>query len=259
MINMDIRKICEEMIDVAKGAGELISHREDIRVSQKGDIANLVTTMDVKSQDYILKRLMKILPEAKIIAEESDHNEFDQGYVWVVDPIDGTTNYAYDLKQSCISIALLYKGTGFIGVVYNPYLDETFVGVKGHGSYLNEKMIHVRDHDLHASLVTVGTAPYAKEKADITFDNLKKIFLNARDLRRSGSATLDLCHVACGRYDAFYEASLAPWDYSAAATIIQEAGGIIDALAPDRWGYTKSIAVIAGNKNNFEPLKNLVK
>lgn len=255
---MNIRNICEQMIEVAKGAGELISHREDIRVTQKGDIANLVTSMDVKSQDYILKRLKLILPDAKIIAEESDHNEFDQGFVWVVDPIDGTTNYAYDLKQSCISIALLHQGNGFIGVVYNPYLDETFVGVKGHGSYLNESVIHVRDHDLKSSLVTIGTAPYAKEKADLTFDNLKKIFINARDLRRSGSATLDLCHVACGRYDAFYEASLAPWDYAAAATIIKEAGGIIDALEPDIWGYEKSIAIIAGNKNNFNALKDLV-
>lgn len=256
---MNIRNICEQMIEVAKGAGELILHREDIRVKQKSDIANLVTSMDVKAQDYILKRLKVLMPNAKIIAEESDHNEFDQGYVWVVDPIDGTTNYAYDLKQSCISIALLYQGEGFIGIVYNPYLDETFVGVKGHGSYLNDTVIHVRDHDLKSSLVAIGTAPYVKEKADVTFNNLKKIFINARDLRRSGSATIDLCNVACGRYDAFYEASLAPWDYAAAAIIIEEAGGIIDALEPDKWGYEKTISVIAGNKNNFIHLKKLVK
>lgn len=256
---MDIKKVCNEIIEVAHGAGELIMHRNDIRIRQKGDIANIVTTMDEKSQEYILKRLVNIVPEAKVIAEESDHNEFDDGYVWVVDPIDGTTNYAYDLKHSCISIALLKGGKGFIGVVYNPYLKETFVGVKGHGSYLNGKILTVNDHDLNSSLVVIGTAPYAKEKADLTFDNLKKIFIHGRDIRRSGSATLDLCYVACGRYDAFYEASLAPWDYAAAATIIKEAGGIIDAIEPDTWGYLKSIGVVAGNKKNYQKLYDLVK
>lgn len=256
---MDIRKVCNEIIEVAHGAGKLIMNRSDIRIRQKGDIANIVTTMDVKSQDYILSRLVTIMPEAKIIAEESDTNEFDDGYVWVVDPIDGTTNYAYDIKHSCISIALLKGGKGCIGVVYNPYLEETFVGVKGHGSYLNGKILTANEHDLASSLVVVGTSPYAKEKADITFDNLKKIFVHTRDIRRSGSATLDLCYVACGRYDAFYEASLAPWDYSAAATIIKEAGGIIDAIEPDVWGYEKSIGVIAGNKNNYSDLYKLIK
>lgn len=256
---MELKKICKAMIDTAQGAGELIMHRDDIRIRQKGDIANIVTTMDVKSQEYILKRLAYIVPEAKVIAEESDHNEFDDGYVWVVDPIDGTTNYAYDLKHSCISIALLKGGEGYVGVVYDPYLKETFIGVKGHGSYLNGKILTVNDHDMSSSLVVVGTAPYAKEKADLTFTNLKKLFINARDLRRSGSATLDLCYIACGRYDAFYEASLAPWDYAAAATIIKEAGGIIDAIEPDEWGYTKSIGVIAGNKKNYQNLYALIK
>lgn len=256
---MEKETLARAIAEVAKGAGELILNREDIQVSEKGDVANIVTTMDVRSQDYILTRLKQLLPEAKVIAEESNHNEFDDGYVWVVDPIDGTSNYAYDLKHSCISIALLYQKKGDIGVVYDPYLKEMFVGIKGFGSYLNGKATHVNQNALPSSLVVVGTSPYAKEKADITFHNMKKIFVNSRDIRRSGSATLDLCYVACGRFDAFYEASLAPWDYSAAATIIKESGGIIEAIEPDVWGYEKSIGIIAGNQHNYLSLLNLLK
>ena len=114
---MNLRYVVEGMIKIAQGAGDLILDREDIHVKEKGDVSNIVTSMDIKSQNYILERLVKLVPEAKVIAEESTNNEFDNGYVWCVDPIDGTTNYAYDAKMSCISIALLYEGKGFIGVI----------------------------------------------------------------------------------------------------------------------------------------------
>lgn len=255
---MNLRNVVEGMIETAQGAGKLILNRESIDVQEKGDVSNIVTSMDIKSQEYILARLTKLLPEAKVIAEESTNNEFDNGYVWCVDPIDGTTNYAYDAKMSCISIALLKEGKGYIGVVYNPYSDETFVGVKGHGAYLNGKAIHVNTYPLSASLISVGTTPYNKEMADITFEKMKNIFKHCRDTRRSGSATIDMCYVACGRYDGYYEYVLAPWDYAAVATIIEEAGGVINTADPFTWGYTKSITIIAGTKTNFDELKKIV-
>ena len=256
---MDTKRLLKSIIMIAKDAGYAIDFDRNFDIKQKGDVANLVTTMDVKVQNFILARLKELLPEAKTYAEENDVREMDNGYVWVVDPIDGTTNFAYDLKHSCISIALLKDQEGFIGVVYNPYLHETFYAIKGEGAFLNGKQIHVSDNDISSSLCVVGTSPYRKELADKTFDNLKNLFVNTRDLRRSGSATLDLCNLAAGRYDVFYESSLAPWDYGAAATIIKEAGGIIDAIEPDTWGYEKSIGVLAGNPKNFEDLKKLIK
>lgn len=255
---MNLRYVVKGMIKIAQGAGDLILDREDIHVKEKGDVSNIVTSMDIKSQNYILERLVKLVPEAKVIAEESTNNEFDNGYVWCVDPIDGTTNYAYDAKMSCISIALLYEGKGFIGVIYNPYAEETFVGVKGHGAYLNGKPIHVNEYPLSASLISVGTTPYNKEMADETFDKMKRIFLHCRDTRRSGSATIDMCYVACGRYDGYYEYVLAPWDYAAVATVIEEAGGVIGTADPYTWCYTKSITIIAGTKANFDELKKVV-
>ncbi len=256
---METKKLVEEVSAVAKEAGKFILNREKIDISVKGDVANIVTNMDIAVQKLILSKLKMILPEAKIIAEENNVFGFDEGYVWVVDPIDGTTNYAYDCKCSCISIALLYEKEGYIGVVYNPYLDELFVGVKGEGSTLNEKSIHVNDNKLASSLIVVGTTPYDKAKADVTFDNLKQLFLHGRDIRRSGSAVLDLCYIACGRFDAFYEACLAPWDYSAASIIVSAANGKVETIAPAVWGYEKSIPIIAGNKNNFNEIKNIVK
>ncbi len=258
VIKMNKNEIVKQMIAVAKEAGAFILNREVLRVDQKGDVANIVTNMDIAAQELILSRLTTILPEAKVIAEENNTFAFDEGYVWVVDPIDGTTNYAYDCKFSCVSIALLHEKAGYLGVVYNPYLDELFVGIKGEGSTLNGKSIHVNETKLKSSLIVVGTSPYAKEKANLTFDNLKKLFIYGRDIRRSGSAVLDLCYVACGRYDAFYEASLAPWDFSAASLIIQEAGGLVGTTKEEIWGYEKSIPLIAGNEQNFHAIHTLI-
>lgn len=251
--------IMKEMIDIAKEAGVRIKNDRDFSVSEKTDAANIVTTMDTQIQNFILGRLEQLLPEAKVIAEEDNIHSFDNGYVWIVDPIDGTTNYAYDCKHSCISIALLNENDGYIGVVYNPYLDELFYAKKGEGSFLNGKPLNVTDRSMNESLVIMGTAPYRKDKADYTFEIAKRLFVNGRDIRRSGSAVLDLCYVACGRYDAFFEADLAVWDRAAAALIISEAGGIVEAIEPDVWNYERSIGVIAGNKNNIKDLKALVK
>lgn len=250
--------IMKEMIAIAKEAGNQIVSNRDFSVSEKTDVANIVTTMDIKIQSFILERLNALLPDAKVIAEEDNIHSFDNGYVWIVDPIDGTTNYAYDCKHSCISIALLNESEGYIGVVYNPYLDELFYAKKGEGSFLNGKPLQVNQHTMKESLIIMGTAPYSKDKADYTFDTAKRLFLNGRDIRRSGSAVLDLCYVACGRYDAFFEAELAVWDRSAAALIISEAGGIVEAIKPDVWNYEKSIGVIAGNKNNIDDLRVLI-
>jgi myo-inositol-1(or 4)-monophosphatase len=134
-----------------------------------------------------------------------------------------------------------------------------FYAKKGEGSFLNGKPLNVTERSMNESLVIMGTAPYRKDKADYTFEIAKRLFVNGRDIRRSGSAVLDLCYVACGRYDAFFEADLAVWDRAAAALIISEAGGIVEAIEPDVWNYERSIGVIAGNKNNIKDLKALVK
>lgn len=256
---MNITEILETVIQIAKEAGWQIKNERNFEIKEKGDVANIVTSMDIKIQQSVLSKLEPLIEGASFYAEENGKRDMTDGYVWVVDPIDGTTNYAYDLKTSCISIGLLYEKQGYMGVVYNPYVDECFYALRGHGAYVNGNPIHVTDTPIYASLFSVGTTPYDKDHADETFEKIKRLFLTGKDIRRSGSAAIDLCSLAAGRYDAFYECALAPWDYAAAGTIIEEAGGIIDTMDPYTWGYEGSITIVAGNPNNINELKELLK
>ena len=249
----------EKVIQIAKDAGDAFRDNRDFEIEEKGDIANIVTSMDVKTQNYCIEKLLELMPESSVYAEEEGVREMTDGYVWVIDPIDGTTNYAYDAKRSCISIGLLYKKEAYFGVVYNPYLKETFYALKGEGAYVDGKRIHVTNNPIQASICTIGTSPYYKHLADDTFDMMKKIFINARDIRRTGSAALELCELAAGRTDCFYERLLSPWDYAAGAIVVTEAGGIIETLDPYTWNFETAIPIVAGNENNFKDFKELIK
>ena len=255
---MDYREIAYQMEKIAKGAGQLIKQKEACEISEKKDAANLVTNMDIASQRYIIERCSKLIPDSRFFAEEEGRQELGETYTWVIDPIDGTTNYAYDYRHSCISIALLYKKKGIIGVIYDPYLDECFVGVDGEPSTCNGKVIHAADHDLKHALIMLGTSPYNKKLADKTFDSAKKLFLQGRDIRRSGSAALDICYVACGRVDAFYEAQLSLWDYAAGYVIAVNAQVKASGLHQNEMDDVASMGVLFANPVCFDEVKRIV-
>lgn len=248
---MEVKQLANEIEKIARQAGELITSHTIESVTQKTQISDIVTDLDVKSQELILSLCKQLIPESSYVAEEDMNRQVNEGYTWVIDPIDGTTNFAYDYHHSCISIALLYEKKGYIGVVYNPYLDECFVGIEGIGSFLNGQRIQVSKNDMAHALCVVGTSPYNKKLADHTFDQMKKLFLKGRDLRRSGSAALDCCYVACGRVDAFYEEQLSPWDYAAGKIIIENAQGKVKALNGS-FDYLKPVGIIASNSVCFE-------
>ena len=145
---------------------------------------------------------------------------------WILDPIDGTTNLIHDCHQSCVALALWDGEKLVFGCCYNPFREETFVAELGKGAYLNGQPIHVSDmSEMEKALVIVGTSPYEREKTDRVFDMVKRIFQRSADIRRLGSAELDLCWVACGRADCYVEYNLKPWDYAAGSVILHEAGG----------------------------------
>lgn len=255
---MNYSEIANQIERIAKGAGRLIIQKEVLEISEKSDAANIVTNMDVASQRYIIEECSKLIPHSSFYAEEEGKQELGEEYTWVIDPIDGTTNYAYDYKHSCISIALLYKKKAVVGVIYDPYLDECFVGIEGKQSMCNGRKIHAANHDLKHALIMFGTSPYNKALADESFDTAKKFFLKGRDIRRSGSAALDICYVACGRADAYYEMQLSPWDYAAGYVIAVNAQAKAYGLHRSDFNDLKPMGVLFANPVCFEEVKGIL-
>lgn len=250
--------LAKRMVEIAKAAGHLIVSSKIGAVVEKGDISNVVTDIDVKCQRFLMEECRKCLPGSCFLAEEENQQEIGGEFTWVIDPIDGTTNYLYDYRHSCISVALYHQKKGLIGVVYNPYLDECFVGIEGVGSTCNGREIHVSGHGLREALVMVGTSPYDKTLADQTFAIAKDVFMHCRDIRRSGSAALDLCYLACGRIDAFYEQILQPWDYGAGGIILRNAQGVMESLTENALNELKPTGVICSNGICQEALRDII-
>ncbi len=206
---------------VIKGAKE-----EHVASAEKSNFRDLVTAYDVKVQNLAVEKLSARFPEASFFCEENnERGSLDGEIVFVIDPIDGTANFANHMNMSCVSIGCFSGGRPFAGVVYDPYADELFSAVRGGGAHLNGKPIHVTEDHLEHTLVMFGTSPYDMDLADRTFEKLKYIFPKCLDVRRRGSAEIDICTVACGRSGLFFEEILSLWDFAAGIVILEEAGG----------------------------------
>ncbi len=237
------------IISAVKDCGKIILSARACQddIEEKNGTANFVTKYDKEVQELLYEKLLALLPEAHFVGEEEEnHHSIDRGYSYIVDPIDGTTNFIKDLKYSAISVGLLKDGKPYIGVVYNPYLDELFYAEKGKGAFLNGKLIKASTLPLEEGIVIFGTSPYYRELSELTFDYARKLFNLSLDLRRSGSAALDLCSIASGRAEVFFEMKLSPWDYAAAAVIIEEAGGFISTLSKEAICFNKPCSILAG-------------
>lgn len=235
--------------DIAVRAGEIMLHAHHIQdgIVQKAGHANFVTEYDKKVQDFLKKELSQAMPEAVFIGEEEEtHASAAKGWAFIVDPIDGTTNFMKGCSMSAVSIALLKDGEPVIGVIYNPYLREVFSAEKGKGAFCNDRRIHVSGLPLEKGIVIVGTAPYYREElADRTFALMREYYDRSLDIRRSGSSALDLCSVAAGRAELFFELRLSPWDYAAGSLIVQEAGGKVTTVEGEPLSYEHPISVKA--------------
>lgn len=230
-------------------------------VHYKG-VANIVTDSDIKVQEMVIKKLSEKYPNIEFIAEEMEmDNEVDinKSY-FILDPIDGTTNFKYGLKHSAVSLAYMEKGEIIYGIIYNPFTNEIFEGFKGEGSYLNGEQIHVgKTKSLKESLVAFGTCPYNKELAKEIFDCIYNIFMEALEVKRLGSAALEMCYVACGRLDAFLEKELKVWDIAAGYIIAKEAGAEVLRYSGEEIGVINHTGIITANKNVIKELLEIVK
>ncbi|NDP21357.1 MAG: inositol monophosphatase [Paludibacter sp.] len=214
---------------IARKAGKFMAEErksfDTSKIETKG-LHDLVSYVDKESEKLIIAQLQQILPEAGFIAEEGTNDKRGERFNWVIDPLDGTTNYIQGVPIYAVSIGLLDNDELVLGVVYEVGRDECFYAWKNGGAYLNGEPIHVSDRaDIHDTLLATGFPYNDFSKLDDYMEILKWTMKNARGVRRLGSAATDLAYVACGRFDAFWEYDLKPWDVAAGAVIVNEAGG----------------------------------
>jgi len=222
----------EFAVQTAREAGKLLKCRLNTphTIDYKG-VINLVTEADRMSEALILDRIQKRFPDHSVLAEESPESTGGSEYRWIVDPLDGTTNYAHGYPVFCVSIALEQRGCIIAGVVYNPMMDELFLAEQGKGSWLNGQRISVSGTpDLSRSLVATGFPYDIRESEMNNLDYFNSMVKQVQAIRRAGSAALDMAYVAAGRFDGFWELKLMPWDTAAASLLIREAGGSVSDL-----------------------------
>ncbi len=221
-------------IQMARDAGRILLERQGraLQVSNKGDI-DLVTEGDLAAEKLIIERIRSYYPRHAILAEESGASEGalsaagKSEWRWIIDPLDGTTNYAHGYPCFCVSIAVERAGKIEVGVIYNPMLDEMFAAERGQGATLNDRTIRVSDiEDLNSAMLCTGFPYDVRERPDFA-RHFTNFTMRAQAVRRDGSAALDLANVACGRFDGFWEDGLNPWDIAAGVLLIEEAGGLV--------------------------------
>jgi myo-inositol-1(or 4)-monophosphatase len=251
----------EIAVKAAKLAGQIIV--EHIGKISKKDIdlkkaSDFVTIADKESEKIIIDTIKEHFPDHLFLAEESLKERGGETYRWIIDPLDGTTNYIHGYPVFSISIALEYREEIIVGVILDPLRNELFWTEKGAGAYLNCLPIEVSKMNVGESLVTTGFPFRNKEMIDTYLKLFKNIFLKVSDLRRAGSAALDLAYLACGRCDGFFELGLSPWDVAAGSLLIKEAGGIVTDFGGGN-DYIRTGNIVAGNSVVHEVILKEVK
>ena len=246
IIMLDLIDTMEKLKKVALDVGKMQKEhlgRKDLEIHTKSTGIDLVTEIDKKSEEYIVRFIQQTFPQHAILAEESGRSELDSDYLWVVDPLDGTTNYAQGLPVFAVSIALQYRGETLLGIVYLAALHQIFTAIKGQGAYLNGEKLQVSAKVNLADCVLATGFPY--DIVDNPLNNLNyfsEFSLKARAIRRMGAAAYDVACVAAGKFDGYWEMRLSPWDVAAAMLMVEEAGGKVIHFRKDR-----GISIIAAN------------
>jgi len=252
MLNIAVR--------AARTAGDIIVRKmeqvTDIPVKEK-TLNDFVTEVDRKAEEIIIDTILKAYPQHSILAEESGRRGEGE-FQWIIDPLDGTTNYLHGFPQFAISIALKHGDHLEQALVYDPLRQEQFTATRGGGAYLNNRRIRVsKRKDLNGALLGTGFPYGDSEKLETFIRTFRAIFPKTAGIRRVGAASLDLAYVACGRLDGFWEFGLKPWDMAAGALLIQEAGGIVTSMNNDT-SFLKSGDVLTANSKLHEELAKII-
>lgn len=233
---------------IARQAGDflLTGLNQAKKVDFKGEV-DLVTAFDRQSEEMIFNELNELFPGLNFLAEESIRKDNHSDFGWIVDPLDGTTNFSHGLPVFCVSIALAFKGEVVAGVVYDPNRAELFSAIKGGGAFLNDRPARVSSTgELDKSLLATGFPYDVRTSPDNNLNYFSRFALKAQAIRRCGSAALDLCYTAYGRFDGFWEIKLKPWDLAAGSLLVKEAGGLTTDLSGREFSL-KSPHIVASN------------
>ncbi len=261
MKTIDLPNLTDHVVNIAKKVGEFIREErinfnyEDVEIKGLND---LVSYVDKTSEKRIVEQLSELLPVAGFIVEENTRNEI-KDYNWIVDPLDGTTNFIHGIPSYAISIALEFKGDIILGVVYEVSQDQCFWAYTNSGAFLNGKKIMVSSRKtLSDSLIATGFPIYNFSRIEPFINTLTYLMKHTHGIRRIGAAAVDLCYLACGRVDAFFEYNLNAWDVAAGALIVKEAGGIItDFSGKENWLFGKEI--VATNMHLKEEFEGVIR
>lgn len=230
-------------------------------VQSKPGSANFVTEYDVRVQQFLVEKLGERFPGCTFVCEEEalSQNTVGAGQTFIIDPIDGTTNFLCGMQFSGISVALAQDGETVMAVVYNPFREELFWAQKGKGAYLNDTPLKIADRPLSEGIVIFSNAPYQPELRAAAFALAAKIYPHTMDMRDLGSAALSLCYAAAGRCVVYYSPRLCVWDYAAAALIIAEAGGVtVCASDGSAAGYRTNVPIVGGAPQGVKEILRIV-
>jgi len=250
---MDFSKV----IALVKSTKEIVTNPSlKEQVEMKGD-CDFVTAVDTSISSFLKEKLHDLDPNVGFFSEEEKGELSDP--CWILDPIDGTTNLIYGYRMSSVSLGLYQDGKIVFGVVYNPFTDEVFTAIRGEGSYLDGKRLQVSSREMKDSLVEFGAGSTRKNETEQTFAIVKDIFLECVDVRRICSSALDLCFIADGRIDGYFEKKLKPWDMAAGSLILEEAGGKITDYEGNPIDFSKPSSCIASNGKIHDSMLRIIK
>jgi len=251
----------EEIKNLTARAGTLLleAGQTNYQTFNKEGRGEYVTQWDITIQNTLKEGLLKICPEAGFLGEEGSEvpPELESGWCFIVDPIDGTNNFIRGFRHSAVSVALSFKKEIRYGVVSNPYMGELFYAEKGKGAFCNGNAIRAANRPLKESVIIFGTSSYDRSFTEPTFVLLRSLFDRAEDLRNGGSAAIDICTVALGRGDVFFEFQLCPWDHAAASLILSEAGGVTETLDGKIPALKGKSSIIASTPQLLAEIKSL--
>lgn len=263
---MDEINMLNSVINIVIDASGLML-TDDFRISQKDGAANIVTSSDIAVQEFLCRRLSDLLPGCGFLCEEEDMHDLLHEYTWIIDPIDGTANYSRGIRECAICVGLKHGAVMELAVVYLPRTDELFAAQRGKGAFLHHPQsgrpsvpLRVSDRPFSDSIMCTALAVYHKEYAQVCSDIIRNVFMECNDIRRFGAAAPELCYLAMGRCELYFEYLLSPWDFAAASLILEEAGGVLCNREGLPLDYTKPSGVLAGNsRENLNRLVSIVK